>query len=209
MRTFSSPGMERRNCFLHLGRQRGRKPIGIDGRIVEPFGLEENLVAVAIGEADDLVFDRRAIARPAALDPPGIHRRTMQIVGDDPVRLGGGAGDMAADLRRGDRLWSAPRTAPAASSPGCSSSTEKSMLVPSSRAGVPVLSRPRAAGPELRGASTDRAPASRPARPAGVVSSPRWIRPRRNVPVVSTTALVPNWPTIEQTDAGDGAIGRR
>ena len=56
-------------------------------------------MAVALAEADDLVLDRGAIARAAALDLPGIHRRTMHVGPDDGVGGLGGAGDAALDLR--------------------------------------------------------------------------------------------------------------
>ena len=52
---------------LDVLRQRGRDAVRIDRVVVEPFRLEEDLVAVALAEADDLVLDRRAIARAAAL----------------------------------------------------------------------------------------------------------------------------------------------
>jgi hypothetical protein len=45
-------------------------PFWIDGRIVEPLRLEEDLVAVALAEADDLILDRGAVARAAARNLP-------------------------------------------------------------------------------------------------------------------------------------------
>ena len=89
---------------LHVLRQRGRNAVRIDRGVVETFRLEENLMAVALAEADDLVLDRGAIARAAALDLPGIHRRAMHIGPDDRVRRLGGAGDAALDLRVLDPL---------------------------------------------------------------------------------------------------------
>ena len=50
---------------LDFLRQRGRDAVRIDRGIVEPFRLQEDLVPVAVAEADDLVLDRGAIARPA------------------------------------------------------------------------------------------------------------------------------------------------
>src|SRR5262249_60948546 len=49
---------------LNLFPQRRRDAVWIDGRIVEPFRLEKNLMPVALAEAHDLVLDRGAIARP-------------------------------------------------------------------------------------------------------------------------------------------------
>ena len=73
------------------------------------------------------------------------------------------------------------------SSPGCISTAAQSIVVPSSRGGVPVLSRPSAKPSRSRVSDSPTAGAS-PTRPAGVWRSPMWIRPRRNVPVVSTAA---------------------
>ena len=42
---------------LNLFGQRSRNAIGIDGRIIETFRLEENLVSVALAETNDLVLD--------------------------------------------------------------------------------------------------------------------------------------------------------
>ena len=61
------------------------------------------------------------------------------------------------------------------------------MVRPSSRGGVPVLRRPRAK-PNASSRRARPSAAGSPTRPAGQRSRPRWISPRRNVPVVSTTA---------------------
>ena len=95
-------GREQRE--LHVLRQRGRDAVRIDRVVVEPFRLEEDLVPVALAEAHDLVLDRRAIARAAALDLAGIHRRAMHIGADDRVGRPVGAGDAALDLRVLDAL---------------------------------------------------------------------------------------------------------
>ena len=73
------------------------------------------------------------------------------------------------------------------SSPGCICRLAQSMVRPSSRGGVPVFSRP-SANPS-RSSVVDRPMAGRFADAAGRrLVSPMWISPRRNVPVVSTTA---------------------
>ena len=86
MRAFVQPG----NCcderVLHLFRKRRRNSVWIDGVIVETFRLQKNLMAVALAELHDLVFDRRTITRTAACDLSRIHRRTMNVVADDLVR---------------------------------------------------------------------------------------------------------------------------
>ncbi len=66
----------------------------------QAFRLEKHLVAVLVGEAMDLVLDGRAIARPHAFDDAGIHRRAIEVGGDDLVGALVGVGDPAADLRR-------------------------------------------------------------------------------------------------------------
>ena len=95
---------------------------------------------VALAEADDLVLDRGAIARPAALDLAGIHRRAMHIGADDLMGLRRRAGDGALDLRRFDPSVSM-KTAPAGRRRAASQRAQ-SMVRPSSRGGVPVFRRP-------------------------------------------------------------------
>ena len=69
------------------------------------------------------------------------------------------------------------------------------MVRPSRRGGVPVFSRPSAKPCRSRVADRPRAGAS-PMRPAGICVSPIWIRPRKNVPVVSTAAPQAKAPTV-------------
>ena len=74
------------------------------------------------------------------------------------------------------------------------------MVRPSSRGGVPVLRRP-SANPS-RSSVRDRPSAgASPTRPAGVWRSPIWMRPRRNVPVVSTTRRCRELAPVRQPDA--------
>src|ERR1700678_2504606 len=87
---------------LRLRGQRGRNAVRIDGRIVNAFRLEKNLVAVAVGEADHLVLDRRTIAWAPPGDRARIDGGAMRIRLDDAVRLDGGARDVAGELRRRD-----------------------------------------------------------------------------------------------------------
>ena len=88
--------------FLHILRQRGRNAVRVDRVVVQSFGLEENLVAFPFGEADDLVLDRRTIARPDTLDLAGIKRRPADIGPDLRVGLGIRVGDVANGLRNLD-----------------------------------------------------------------------------------------------------------
>ena len=103
------------------------------------------MVAVLVGEAVDLVFDARAVARADALDHAGEHRRAVEVGADDVVGAAVGAGDPARQLAR--VLAGLPRklNTGTGSSPGCSSITEKSIVRASRRGGVPVFRRPGAA----------------------------------------------------------------
>ena len=102
---------------LHIFRQRGRDAVRIDGVVVEAFGLEEDLVPLALLEAHHLVFDRRAIARADALDVAGVHRRAGEVRRDDGVGRFRGVGDVAGHLRRGDAIRSGRRRAAAGRRP--------------------------------------------------------------------------------------------
>ena len=85
------------------------------------------------------------------------------------------------------------------SSPGCRSTAAQSIVLPSSRGGVPVLSRPSAKPARSSVRERPSAGAS-PTRPAGICRSPIWMSPRRKVPVVSTTAPAPNSrPSVRRT----------
>jgi len=53
---------------LHVERKTGREPVGINLDGIEALGLEENLMPLLIMEAHHLIFDRRAVARPLALN---------------------------------------------------------------------------------------------------------------------------------------------
>ena len=72
-------------------------------------------------------------------------------------------------------------------SPDCRSRPVQSIVRPSSRAGVPVFKRPRRK-PAASRLSLSRLLGRSPKRPAGTRSSPMWIMPRKNVPVVRITA---------------------
>ena len=85
---------------LHIERQRGGDAVGIDLDHVQPFGLDEDLVAGLLGEAHHLVLDGGAVARADALDLAAVQRRAVQRVADDLVGTLAGMGDPAADLRR-------------------------------------------------------------------------------------------------------------
>ena len=92
------PGDGVHEGFLHRRGEGSGDPVHVDHIRLQPLGLDEDLVAVAVGEAHDLVFDRWAVARPHPLDTTRVHRREVQILRDDRVRGGGGVGDVAGNL---------------------------------------------------------------------------------------------------------------
>ncbi len=85
---------------LHVERQRGGDAVRVDLERVQTFRLDEDLVRALLGEAHDLVFDRRTVARADAFDLAGVQRRAIQRAADDLVRVLAGMGDPAADLAR-------------------------------------------------------------------------------------------------------------
>ena len=65
---------------------------------VETLGLEEHLVPLGVGELDDLVLDRRAVAGPAAADRAPIQRRLLKMGADDRLHFVTGPRDPARHL---------------------------------------------------------------------------------------------------------------
>src|SRR6185369_18016586 len=55
-------------------------------------------------KANDLVLDRRAVARPAALNSPAVHRRAIERAADDLMRARVGVRDVAGNLGLADAL---------------------------------------------------------------------------------------------------------
>src|SRR5579871_3699749 len=52
-----------------------------------------------VRELDDLVLDRRAVARTDRLNLPAVHRGPVNVFADNAVRLGRGVCDVARHLR--------------------------------------------------------------------------------------------------------------
>ena len=73
--------------ILHVARQARGDPVHIDLLRAPPLRLEKQLVALFVGKPHDLVFDARAIPRPARLDLAGVHRRPVQVRPDEVVDL--------------------------------------------------------------------------------------------------------------------------
>ena len=126
---------------LHVGRQRGADAVGIDQLRVQPLRLEKYLVPVTVGKAVDLVLDRRAIARTRGIDRAGEQRRAVQVSARMMSWLRGLVRVIAQNTCGLRRCRCERRHRPVSPSEGCSSSRAQSIVRPSSRGGVPVLSR--------------------------------------------------------------------
>src|SRR5688572_5974905 len=85
---------------LHVERQAGGNPVGIDLVAAQSLGLKKDLVAFLTGEAMNLVFDGWAIARADALNDAGKHRRAVEGAANQLVSPRVGVGDPARDLLR-------------------------------------------------------------------------------------------------------------
>ena len=85
--------------FLHIDRQRGADTVGVDEMRIQPLGLEEHLMPLAITETMDLVFDRRAVARPCSGNRAREQRRAMKVRADRIVARLCRTGDTAEHLR--------------------------------------------------------------------------------------------------------------
>ena len=179
-------------------------PFGIDGAIVQPLRLEEDLVAVAVGEAMDLVLDRGAVTRPDAADRAGEKRRAVEVGADDRVGARVGAGDGAEQLRRRRGAASSATSSSRRRPIPAARARAQSMRPPVEPRRRPGLEprqrqrRARAAG----AASAVAAPLADPAAGAAA-SSPKCSLPPRKVPVASTTACARELAAVGEDEPGD------
>src|SRR5579883_1651031 len=100
---FGKPWDGADECTLNLLWQSSGNTIRIDGQIIEAFRLEKNLMCFPFLEADDFVFDRRAITRAKAGNGARIDRRPLQISGNDGMTFWRRMRDEAIDLPGTDR----------------------------------------------------------------------------------------------------------
>src|SRR5215207_864319 len=63
---------------LHIEWQAGGDTVGIHLMSGQPLGLHKDLMRRLFGEADHLIFDRRAVTRPDAFDHTGKHRGAVR-----------------------------------------------------------------------------------------------------------------------------------
>ena len=143
---------------------------------------------VLVGKLDDLVFNRRAIARADGLNLPAVHRRAVHVLADDAMRFGRSPGDVARHLRI------MMRNALGAEAEWRWVGVSGLFLKPRPVDGAAIESRRSAslqaatAQAEILEASPSRTAFGSPERPAGYCCSPQWIKPLRKVPVVIMTA---------------------
>ena len=71
------------------------QPVDVELVGVEPFRLEEDLMPLRVGELDDLVFDRRAVARTARGDRAAVQRRLLEVAANDVLHRFTGPRDPA------------------------------------------------------------------------------------------------------------------
>src|SRR5258706_9639156 len=92
------------DAILDVWRERGRDAVQVEPGMRETLRLDEDLVAWLVGEADDLVLDRRAVAGAGRLDLAGVHRRTVKVRADQIMGNGAGVGQVTEHLRQGDAV---------------------------------------------------------------------------------------------------------
>lgn len=84
--------------MLYPDRQTGGTALQIDFIGISAFRLNEERVAVFIGESNNLVFYRWTVARTYSMNHARVHRRFIQISPDQFVGLFGGSGLIAGHL---------------------------------------------------------------------------------------------------------------
>src|ERR1700730_19131082 len=77
---------------LHINGQRRGDAIRINDGIVETFGLQEYLMAIAFSKPNDLIFDGGTITRTSTLDLARVHGRSVHIGFNNGVAGLGGSG---------------------------------------------------------------------------------------------------------------------
>ena len=90
-------------ALLDLRRKAHRKPVQIDLISRETFGLQEQLVTLAIGKTHHLVFERRTIARTNSGNLPVVQRRFVDMLPHEVVDGHGRIERVTRNLRRAER----------------------------------------------------------------------------------------------------------
>ncbi len=89
------------HACLYVQGQAGGEAVAVVLCLVQPFGLKEDMVALPIGEAGNLVLNRRAVAGACALDDAGKERGSLKAFPDDGGCMLIGVGHVAGLLRQG------------------------------------------------------------------------------------------------------------
>ena len=84
---------------LHVARQAHREAVDVDLARVEALRLEKDLMTLLVGESDDLVFERRAVARTDSANLPVEERRLTDVRADEIAHAIVGVQQIAVDLR--------------------------------------------------------------------------------------------------------------
>ena len=125
---------------LNIFRKGRGQPLQVKFFGVKAAGLDKDLVSQLLREADDLIFNRRAVPGTDALDLAAVEGRAFQIGKDDLLRLFARIRNITDRLvlrREGEVV----READQFSSPYWTSSLSRSTDRALTREGVPVLKR--------------------------------------------------------------------
>src|SRR5439155_9103431 len=79
------PGNVLQHRRLHVIGQAGADAVAVVFERVTAFRLEEDLMAILVGEADDLVLDGWTVTRTAALNLSAVHWRPREVRADQLV----------------------------------------------------------------------------------------------------------------------------
>ena len=152
--------------------------------VVHALRFEEDLMRRLVGKPNNLVFDRRAIARADPINMAAIHGGSIKIGADNLMRFFVGVRNPAIDLRGIDTLGKERKQHRIIVS-GLPSKgpTDRAPVQPWRCAGFQT---PQGQF-KLSNRSAILTDGSSPMRPPGRETSPIWITPRRNVPVVRMT----------------------
>ena len=147
-----------------------------------------------LGEPHDLVFERRTVPRADALNLTVVERALVDVLAHEiahaivRVEQPAAHADSRAASGRRERKRHRHVVAALLDEQRRRSTRRRSRCCRRwSRGGVPVFSRP-ISKPERPIDSASSRDGGSPCRPAGRCSAPTWIRPLRNVPVVTTSA---------------------
>ena len=88
--------------LLNLARQTHREPVDVDFPRLDPFGFKKNLMPLLVGEADDLVLERRTVPRTDAANLTVEQGRAREIRAHELVHAIGRVQKMTVDLRAVD-----------------------------------------------------------------------------------------------------------